>query len=290
MIGPRHALALAAAVLACGAATADPAAWRVAGGSGEVVLLGSVHTLRDSDYPLPPSIDALYERADKLVMELDLDDIEPASIQAALLRAAMLPPDTRLENVVEADLYHSAEREAGTLGLDLTLLDRFEPWLVAVTMLDLGMTRMGYRPDKGLEQYLLRRARDDHKEIVGLETLAAQVGVFDRLTLTEQSALLEQTLAELDSADEVMDDMIAAWRDGRLDELSETLLGDFADFPELYDSLVIARNTAWVGRIESMLADDSNYLVVVGGLHLVGDDSVIEQLAARGHRVERLAR
>jgi uncharacterized protein YbaP (TraB family) len=280
---------LAALSLTCAAAGAEPAAWRVEGErGGEIVLLGSVHTLRDSDYPLPASVDALYERADALVMELDLDDLEPALIQTELLRAAMLPADTGLERVLDGSLYRAAADRAGTLGVDLGMLDRFEPWLVAITMLDLGMIELGYRPDRGIEQYLLGRARRDDKEIRGLETLENQVAVFDELPLAEQAALLEQTLNELDSAEDVMADMISAWRDGRLDALAVTLLADFEAFPSLYESLVVERNRAWIGTIEDLLDDGTGYLVVVGGLHLVGDDSVIDLLEARGHAVERI--
>ena len=68
-------LALLAALLPAALASADPAAWRVTGrNGGEVTLLGSMHVLRASDYPLPPLVDQLYAQADTLVMELDLDD------------------------------------------------------------------------------------------------------------------------------------------------------------------------------------------------------------------------
>jgi len=268
---------------------ADPAAWRIEGpGGGSVVLLGSVHTLREGDYPLPESIDRLYEGADSIVMELDMDDLRPDAIQAALLGAAMLPPADRLADVLSPALYRDAETTARDLGLDLGLLDRFEPWLVAITMLDLGMTRLGYRSDRGIEQYLLGRAREDGKPVEGLESLATQVAVFDSLSLDEQGELLEQTLLEIDTASSVMSEMIAAWRDGRLDELTATLLDDFQAFPDLYASLVVDRNTDWTGKIEQMLNDRRAYLIVVGGLHLVGDDSVIRMLAARGHDAERL--
>jgi uncharacterized protein YbaP (TraB family) len=82
--------------------------------------------------------------------------------------------------------------------------------------------------------------------------------------------------------------MVAAWRDGELESLSAELLEEFAGFPGLYESLVTKRNSDWVPQLEQMLAGERRHLVVVGALHLVGPDSVIEQLRARGHRVERL--
>ena len=60
-------LALLAALLPAALASADPAAWRVTGlNGGEVTLLGSMHVLRPSDYPLPPTVDALIDGADDI--------------------------------------------------------------------------------------------------------------------------------------------------------------------------------------------------------------------------------
>lgn len=285
-------LPFAAALLAlsCSAAgRAEPAAWSITGQHGNrVVLLGSVHYLRDSDYPLPERIEALYEAADELVMEIDLDDVDPLAIQTKLLAAARLPPGSELPDVLDARVYSLAERKARELGIDLSMLDGFEPWLVAITMLDVGMERLGYRPDRGLEQHLLGRARADDKPISGLEGVDAQVAVFGALGQQEEEALLEQTIEEIDTASDTMDPMIAAWRDGELEPLADSLMTEFDDFPELYEALVIARNTAWIERIENLLAEDVNYLVVVGALHLVGEDSVIELLRSRGLTVTLL--
>lgn len=277
------------AALACLCATAahaDPAAWRVTGpGHGELWLLGSVHYLREQDYPLPGIVDELYARAEVLVMELDLDDLDPLQSQSKFLAAAMLPAGSLLPDVLPPDVYSLAAERAEAFGVDLALLERFEPWLVAVTMLDLGMSRLGYRAERGLEQYLLRKAAQDGKEILGLETLDTQIAVFDGLSTVEQQALLEQTLEELDAAETAMAEMIAAWREGELDRLADTLMQEFAAFPSLYEALVVDRNTSWLDTLAALLEDPRPHLVVVGALHLVGDDNVIDLLAARGFDV-----
>jgi hypothetical protein len=279
------ALALFAA--ACGPAWADPAAWRVTDGDGgEIWLLGSMHYLRAADYPLP-SVDGLYDRAAALVMELDLDDVDAAAQQAGVMGAALLPQGTVLADVLDPDVYALAQAHAQRAGIDLALLASFEPWLVAITLLDQGMSRLGYEPGRGLEQYLLGKAGADGKPITGLESFAAQIAIFDRLPKAQQQALLEQTLQELDTADAALDALTAAWREGRLDELADDLSGDFADFPGLYATLVSDRNRRWVEPLEAYLRERRPYLVVVGALHLVGPDSVVELLRERGYTVTR---
>jgi hypothetical protein len=284
-----RALAALAAALLAQAAAADPAAWRIAGEhGGEVALLGSMHALRAQDYPLPPLVDQLYARAEVIVMELDLDDLDPAAERTALLSAAVLPEGETLASVLDNTEYELARKHAHALGVDLALLDHVQPWLVAITLLDIGLEKLGFDAEHGLEHYLLGKAKGDRKEIVGLETIGQQIGIFAALPRKSQRALLSQTLAELDTADVTMSELEAAWREGHVETMTDKLLGDFDDFPELYPELVTKRNAAWTDALEKLLKDGHRYLVVVGALHLVGRDSVIERLGARGHRVKRV--
>jgi len=62
---------------------------------------------------------------------------------------------------------------------------------------------------------------------------------------------------------------------------------EFADFPDLYTPLIVARNRNWTGQIQQLLDDKDDYLVVMGALHLVGKDSVIQMLNARGIRARQ---
>ncbi len=268
-------------------AWADPAVWRVStGDDSELWLLGSVHYLREQDHPLPDVIEQLYARTDALVMEIDLDDLDPASIQTQFMLAALLPPSSSLSSVIDAEVYRLAATTAGSLGLDIAALERVKPWLVALTLMDLGMARLGFRSEQGLEQYLLSRARTDRKPIYGLETVTDQIRVFDALAPAEQEALLEQTLSELDSAGQEMDELLAAWRDGSLAALTEKLSASFADFPGLYEALVIDRNQKWLPELERLATQPGRHLVVVGALHLVGDNNVVDLLRERGLPVE----
>lgn len=281
----RQAILLALVLITCRGA-ADPAAWQVSGEHGaELWLLGSVHYLRADDHPLPSIVAELYEQADGLIMELDLDDIDPIAMQAEFLGAAMLPPGQTLQQAVGDSIYREAAAASREFGVDLSLMAQFEPWLVAITLMDLGMARLGFKPEHGLEQHLLRRAASDGKPVLGLEALATQIRVFDTLTDAEQRDLLSQTLAELDTSSTAMAELVTAWREGRLDTLATGLMQEFQAFPRLYRTLVVERNRNWTDALEEYLAGDARHLVIVGALHLVGENSVIDLLEARGFDV-----
>ncbi len=270
------------------AAWANPTAWHVRSDSADIWLLSSVHYLRQQDYPLPDVVDDLYRRADSLVMELDPDNLDPLVAQDSFMRAGVLPNSSSLRTVVDKEVYDLTVARAAELGLPIAPLERLEPWLVALTLTDMGMRKLGYQSSQGLEQYLLRRSSEDGKPVVGLESLDDQIGIFDALSWEDQQALLVQTLTDLEAPGENMTRLIHAWRDGSLGELMAELRADFEDMPDLETALVSARNRRWVTQLEQLLSDDGRYLVVVGALHLVGEDSVINLLTGRGFNVTRV--
>ena len=255
---------------------------------GTLLLLGSIHLLRADDHPLPDIVEEIYQQSDHVIFELDLDDIAAADVQSSFMGAAMLANGTSLEDVLDPELFAQTRRQAEQLGVDIRLFSRFEPWFVATMLMSFGLSQLGYDQHFGIEQTVLAKAMRDGKEVSGIEELEAQVTVFDLLSDQDQTAFLAQTLTELQQDDETMEQLVSAWRNGALEELQDDLMQDFADFPELYERLVIRRNTAWADTLEAYSARDETSAVIVGALHLVGTDSVIEMLRERGYTVAPL--
>lgn len=284
------AATLLAGVLGAVPSLAQLPAWRATHPQypGTVLLLGSIHLLRAEDHPLPPIVDQIYSQADNVVFEIDLDDIAANEVQGQFMGAAMLPDGASLEDVLEPSLYLDTEQQAAEFGVDVRLLSRFEPWFVATMLMSFGLSELGYEPRFGIEQYMLRRARGDGTEVSGIETLNTQIAVFDMLSEQDQAAFLEQTIAELRRDDQTMAELVEAWRNGELANLQADLMADFAEFPGLYERLVVDRNAAWTDALEAFFAREETSAVVVGALHLVGENSVVEMLLDRGYSVTPL--
>jgi uncharacterized protein YbaP (TraB family) len=263
--------------------------WTVEGDRNTVYLLGSIHVLRPGDGALPPALQEAYADAEALVMEIDLDDpdvVDPVAMLGALRTAAVLQPGTTLRGVLGPDL-PLVESRLHEAGLDLDLFEGQAPWLLAVTLLQVELARRGFDPALGTERRLAAQAATDDKPITGLETPAQQFAVLSGLSLPEQKRFLLMTLDEASDLDTQVDELLGAWRSGDVAALARTLSDEYRRFPELYGPLTVDRNRAWVPQIEALLDDADDYLVVVGALHLVGRDSVVDLLRQRGHRVEQ---
>ena len=262
--------------------------WMAEGTSNRVYLLGSVHLLREQDHPLPRVIDEAYDDAETLYMELDMDDLDPLLMQATINRLGMLEEGTSLRDVMGDELYAEAMAVAVELEIPLEMLERTEPWFAAITVEQLALARIGFNPSYGVEMHLLRKASRDGKTILGFESVEQQLAYLDGLSLDAQLALLMQTLTESAAIREVMDDLILAWRSGDIGYLEQTLLDDVSGYPELYDTIVANRNRLWVDTIDELLEQGEDYLVVVGALHLVGEDGVPQLLRQRGVRITQM--
>jgi len=262
--------------------------WMAEGASNTVYLLGSVHLLRKEDHPLPSVIDAAYDDAETLFMELDMDDLDPIATQATINRLGMLDEDQSLRDVMGEDLYDDALLAADALDIPLDMLAQTEPWFAAITVEQLALTRIGFNPMYGIEMHMMAKAIQDGKTIQGFESVEEQLEFLDGLSLEAQRDLLMQTLAEGANIRDIMDRLIAAWRIGDIAYMEENLLADIANYPELYESIVADRNRNWANTIDKLLGDDEDYLVIVGALHLIGEDGVPQLLESRGYTVNQL--
>ena len=263
--------------------------WKVAGASNSVYLLGSIHLLRSQDYPLPTALDAAYDDAEVLIMEVDMDDMDPFAAQTAFTTYGVLHDDTTLRDLMGNDLYEQATTAADAIDIPLEMLRKTEPWYAAMTIEIMMLSRIGFNPKLGIEMHMMSKATRDGKTIEGFETVEEQIQFLDGMSLQAQREMLLSTLAESAKLGEMMDDLIDAWHHGDIASLETGMLDELAKHEELNKTLVTDRNSRWVGQIEGLLDDDDDYLIIVGALHLIGPSGVPRQLESIGYDIQQLS-
>ncbi|HNS28194.1 MAG TPA: TraB/GumN family protein [Steroidobacteraceae bacterium] len=279
------AAACLVAMAAGAAANADGAGpvWAIQGpNGGTVYLAGSVHVLDPAQSRLPPGFDTAYRDAEQLVMEIDFDDLDELAAGEYLAANGFLADGETLRTLLGPARFERLDREARKLGLPLDSVATLEPWAVAMGLLPMMFVKLDLDPALGVERQLVARALADGKPIGGLETIEEQLAVLDGLSLEDQATFLEQTLDELDAAPTEVRRMIDAWRRADTGALAHLLLDEYGKAPALYGALVTARNQRWIPQIVALLARPDDTLVVVGALHLVGEDGLLELLERRG--------
>jgi uncharacterized protein len=273
------------ALLLCVTVRADGALhslWELHGKHNTVYLLGSIHVLRQSDYPLPPVMLDAYRDAKSVLMEVNLQEISSEQVQAEMLASAVLPEGKTLPGVLGSARYGRADVLAHEVGVELSLFDQFAPWFAAEAISQVQLTQLGFQPEAGIEMYFMERARNDGKSVAGLETVHDQISVFQNMSMDTQAEYLVSSLEQAHDLPKEVDSMVRAWQRGDTQWFANQLKSELGQDPRLYESVLVARNRKWVPKIEALLNDDKNYLVIVGTGHLVGQGSVIDLLKKDG--------
>lgn len=278
--------ALCATLVASGAAArpADRhALWEIRGAKNSVYLLGSIHLLRPQDSELPAEIMAAYGRAHAVMMELDPRKIAAELTQPHVAQLMLLPAGQTLDSVVGPRLYAQAQQHATALGLGKDSLKHFQPWYAA-TAIDVSyLIRLGFDPESGVDRQVARLAGRDSKPILPLETAGEQLGFFAAMSLDKQRAYLRDALRDLGSTPQEARNTVRAWQRGDVAAMERQLRRSSRRSPDLHPVLVSDRNRRWLPQILDLLDDEHDYLVVVGAMHMVGREGLIELLKQHGY-------
>ncbi len=260
--------------------------WRVSSGERSVFLLGSIHFMKEDAYPLGAAIERAFDNAGMVVFETDIDELGDAAV--SLLVAGTLEGDATLADVLPPELFDDVSERLEALGSGVGGFSKMKPWMVALSLTSLELMRADYLSSQGIDAYLSSKAKTEGKPQDGLETIDYQVSLFAEMSEEESVDFLRYTLTELDTMIPLVDELVAAWKIGNSAKIAELLVDGFEGHDALYDRLVTERNLQWLPLIEKLFQGDVDAMVVVGSLHLVGEQGLIELLKGKGYEVEQL--
>ena len=261
--------------------------WEVSSEKATLFLLGTVHLLKPGTHTVSPAAEAAFQQAQTILLEVDLDEAESPEAGKLFSRMALLRDET-IEDKISSDTLALLVEKTEAMGLPFDRLRSFKPWFLSLTLTLIKLQTLGFDPKHGIDRYFFDKAKQADKEIRALETVEYQLDRFAGLPDRIQEQLLLQTLQELDDLEEEMEQMVEAWSRGEVEVLEELTQESFKEFPGLYQRLIVERNKNWSLKIEPILNRPGTTMVVVGALHLVGSESIVELLEKQGYTVKQL--
>jgi uncharacterized protein YbaP (TraB family) len=283
---------LAASVLAllavAPAAEAKTFAWKATGKGGTIYLVGSIHVMSESFYPLNSALEAAFKDSDLLVEEVDMAEMSDPTTQLSMLSRGMLPSNQSLDKVVSPATLALVKKATGDLGANGSPLMRFKPWMLAIALQGIELMKAGFDPALGLDQHFYDQAKEAGRAVQGLETVEYQISRFDGMTAEQQDHMLAETLKELEAETAAVGKLGDAWKAGDAATIERLALADIKSDPAMYQRLLVERNKNWMPKIEALFARRTKAMVVVGAAHLIGPDGLLAMLRARGYTVEQL--
>ena len=217
-----------------------------------------------------------------LALELDLNP----TVAALVLQAMVFNDGRQLKDVLDVDFFEQLvavmQKE---YGLGEMQLNAMKPWAVMMT-LSAPKPKTGMFLDRAL---YLEAVKNNHR-IVGLETPSEQISVMDDMSLSNQVALLETTLANFDQMPEMFEKLVDAYITQDLAKM-EWLYEEYTKdnevqiVKELTERLLNTRNELMAERMAGLL-DEQACFVAVGALHLPGEQGLIKKMQQFGYSVK----
>ena len=242
------------------AAQRGPALWVVQDADTTIFLFGTFHALDAQTAWFNRSVRAAFELSDELMLETLVPE-DPGELHAALARNAFAG-EPRVGEPVISDGAPSFVASAGQA-------------------MSAGHS-MGMSVDNGADAVLRRAANASGKPVGGLESFEFQLRMFGSLPPPSSGPARNDVGGFLG-------DMQSAWKRGDNAAFAAVLGNVRASSPQAYKTLFSDRNASWAGWIAERMARPGTVFVAVGTGHLIGPDSVQQQLATRGIQAARIA-
>ncbi len=264
--------------------------WEVKSDSNTVFLFGTIHVGKKSFYPLPATVENALKRSTKLVLEADISNTADGAEIGKLLTYTQ--PDT-LDKHISAALYERVRQQAIRLKLQPNSFNNMKPYIVVGALSINEYLRLGYDMNEGVETYLLKRAKEDDKPVLELESQLGQMAMFNNMPATLQEAMLDNALATIESGKtpDQITGVVNAWQTGDV-KLMQDVTSDVTKGARQTDALdeilLYARNAAMLKKIQGYLAEDKTHFIAVGALHLIGPRGLVELLKSKGYQVRQL--
>lgn len=265
--------------------------WRIDSDLSTVYLLGSIHVARRTLYPLDDAIESAFRRSDVLVLETDIDKLNPAMFQNYYANSTYDSGDS-IDNHISEETRRLLDETLQKLGIQKEGIIKFKPWFLSAFLSQHQMQKLGYEPAWGIDRHFLTQARG-HKRIEGLETPQSQIALLMDLRVStddNQEGNLVYSLNEILQTEEQMERITNSWRIGDTAALESIMFQMYNHqyYSSIVDRLIYQRNINMAAKISRFLGNRKTYFVIVGSAHLLGDRGIPALLAQRGFRLKKL--
>lgn len=262
--------------------------WKVSNEQHSLYIGGTIHVLTPGDYPLAKEYDLAFKASDKVIFETDMQTASSPEFTQKMMKRMMYSDGTTINKVLSPDTYKALAIHLSSRNLPMQAFASHKPSLLAISLSYLELQAMGYTSE-GVDTYYSNMAKDQNKEQGWLETPDEQLDFIANLGGDDPNTMIEYTLKDIKKMPEMFTQLHATWLDGDMQGMAEVGITPFkADYPAIYQDLMVTRNNNWLPKIVNMLNDQPVEFVLVGALHLSGPDSVLTKLQAKGYKVEKM--
>lgn len=257
-------------------------------------LYGTIHIIAEDDFFLTDATKAAFEQSQQLALEIDLDEMNNPMAMIGMMGSLMMNGGTTLKDLLPKEDYAIVKaylRDSLEMGMMAGMMERMKPmFLSEMVGMDMNAMQNPAEAQSGTTSYEMvfaEMAAEQEIEMLGLETMEFQIGLFDSIPYQAQAdMLLESIKSGGKQESDMLDQLVTRYKAQDLDGLNDLLNADESS-SQYYDILLVKRNLNWIPKIGELARQKPTFFAVGAG-HLPGDQGVIRLLRQAGYTLTPL--
>lgn len=243
-------------------------------------IFGTIHMIPKDDYFFTDIMQEKIQSCSTLALEIDMN--MSMEEQMAMGKQVMFPNGKKLSDyMTEKEYQKYSTYVLDTLKINKLMFQQMN-MIKPIFASTIVLTQL-IGESKAYEQELTKIAKTNNINIIGLETIAYQMNVLDKISIEKQIEMVASDEAYKKHPLDEYNKMLQAYKEQDLDKLMQ-LMQTEETIMEFMDELLYTRNSNWIPIIEKQIKTGSTF-VAVGAGHLAGEKGVLNLLKEKGYSV-----
>ena len=242
-------------------------------------VFGTIHLLCAADLKLSENVQKAVGNSQQVALELDMDNPTMGEEMRGLL---MLPAGQTVQGCMTKEEYAAVSDYYTTqLQMPFAQMGTMKPFILA----SLLYPKMLGCPVGSYEMSLVEVAKAKNMEVIGLETVADQMGLFDKIPCDKQARMLSDMVTKRAEAQQEFTDLLKLYQAQDVEGLLKMSLDSKFGMKEYEALLLTDRNKRWIPLMAQQAASKPTFFAV-GAAHLGGPSGVLALLRQQGYQVK----
>ena len=244
-------------------------------------VFGTIHLLCAADLKLSEAVKTAVGSSQQVALELDMDSPTMAEEVRGRL---MLPAGQTVQGCMSKEEYAAvSDYYTNELKMPFAQMGTMKPFVLATLL----FPKMLGCPVGSYEMALVELAKTKKMEVIGLETVADQMGLFDKIPCEKQARMLSDMVSKRAEAQQEFRDLLKLYQAQDVDGLLKMSLDSKFGMKEYETQLLTDRNKRWIPLMAQQATAKPTFFAV-GAAHLGGPAGVLALLRQQGYQVKPL--
>jgi uncharacterized protein len=271
--------------------------WKATSATNTVYLMGSIHAGKADLYPMDKTIMDAYKASKTIAFELDITKVDQGKMMGLVQKYCIYGDGTTLADHISKETLATLKAHLAKNQIPYASLAPFKPGMVANQLSLIAISKIGYSTESGIDKHFLDLAHKEKKNVVALEKIEDQLPLLAFGTDKEQETNLAKGLegmGDLKKFKAEFDNLFKAWKNGDAGWVlkwgTKDMKKDEKGKDAFWEAMVVNRNKKMAEKVDAMLKGKEPALVIVGSLHIVGEQGLVKLLQAKKYKVEQMSK